>query len=206
MYLTLIPAIFARVRRIGCREITVGVLVISLTLVATACGSSGSEAGPGATADFTPSPTPAPRDTDAAITALGSFSNAVKEERLDDAWTLYAASVPGTTTEHREDRGCDFNTFSFEFPSMTHLFQQIAPLEVVETFGSALGLSVVELRVRSSNGTEYLATLARGEPYSQSYQMMFLNSGNPAAVPGAPDPLPSPEFPQGFCGIWTGAR
>jgi hypothetical protein len=130
----------------------------------------------------------------------------VLEDRLEDAWALYAASVPGTTSEHRSDRGCDFGVFSFEFPRTRYFFQQIAPLGVVERFGSALGISVVELQVRGANGINYLTTVARAEPYDQGYQVMFLNSGRPAMIPGVPDPFPSPEYPQGFCGIWTGAR
>jgi hypothetical protein len=179
-------------------------LVVIVT--AAACGISNDDADPGDTVAATSSPTPAPRDTEAAISALQSFVSAVEDERIEDAWALYAASVPGTTGEYRSDRGCDFNVFSFEFPSMRYLFQQLAPLEVVQTFGSALGLSVVELRVGGANGVQYLATLARAEPYSQDYQVWYLNSGNPAVVPGAPDPFPSPQYPQGSCGIWTGAR
>jgi len=171
-----------------------------------ACSGSDGTTEADVSTEATASPSPAPRDEEAAIDSLQDFVSAVQEERLDDAWTLYAASIPGTTAEYRSDRGCDYGVFSYEFPSMRYLFQQIAPLEVVERFGSALGLSVTELRVRGVDGREYLATLARAEPYSQDYQMMFLNSGNPAAVPGVPDPFPSPQYPQGFCGIWTGAR
>jgi hypothetical protein len=184
----------------------IGVTVLlALGVAWTACaGGSGDE-----TSEATspaPSPTSLPRDSGAAITVMNSFATAVQEERLEDAWRLYAASIPGTTTEHRSDRGCSFDIFSLEFPTMTNLFQVIAPLDVVETHGSALGLSVVELSVRGADGVDYLATLARGEPYSPEYQMMFLNRGSPALVPGAPDPLQSPQFPQGYCGIWTGAR
>ena len=188
------------------RRIAVGALVALTALAFSAAYSSGDDDAPDATVTVTASPTPAPRDTDAAITALQNFVAAAQEDRLEDAWGLYAASVPGNTNEHREDRGCDFSVFSFEFPTMRNLFQQIAPLKVVETFGSALGLSVVELRVGGANEVEYLATIARAEPYSEDYQVMFLNSGNPAVMPGVPDPFPSPQFPQGFCGIWTGVR
>lgn len=189
------------------RGLGVGAIAMLLVIAsAIACGNSNDDTDPDRTAAVTTSPTPAPRDVDAAASALQSFVTATEEERIEDAWALYAASVPGATTEYRSDRGCDFNVFSFEFPSMRYFFQQITPLEVVETFGSALGLSVVELRVGGVNGVEYLATLARAEPYSQDYQVLFLNSGSPAVVPGGPDPFPSPQYPQGACGIWTGVR
>jgi hypothetical protein len=177
---------------------------MGLVWLAAACSDSGD--GSSSTEAPTPSPTEAPRDIPAAQVALEQFARAVQEDRLDDAWHLYAASIPGTTNEHRPDRGCDYSVFSFEFPMMRNLFQELSPLQVVETFGSALGVNVVELRVRGANGLEYLATLPRGEPYSEDYQLQFLNSGNPAAVPGVPAPFPSPQYPQGFCGIWTGAR
>jgi len=186
-----------------------GSVALTVALAAAFLGgcSNSNDAGTRpSTSIETASPSPAPRDPGAAGEALQKFVNAVQEERLDDAWTLYAASIPGGTSDHRSDRGCDYGVFSFEFPAVRYLFQQIAPLDVVETFGSALGINVVELRVRGANGVEYLATLPRAEPYSQDYQLMFLNSGTPAMVLGVPDPFPSPQFPQGFCGIWTGPR
>jgi hypothetical protein len=191
-------------RLIACRAVMP--FLFSVALVAGACTDSDDGGSPATDAPPTASPTPVPRDIPAAEEALEEFARAVAEDRLDDAWHLYAASIPGTTAEHRADRGCDYSVFSFEFPMMRNLFQELSPLQVVETFGSALGVNVVELRVRGANGVEYLATLPRGEPYSVDYQLQFLNSGNPAAVPGMPEPFPSPQYPQGFCGIWTGAR
>ena len=182
------------------------IATLLVVVAATACGDSNADTSPDSTGTATLSPTPAPRDTEAATSALQGFVAAVEGDRIEDAWALYAASVPGTKSDHRLDRGCDFNVFSFEFPTMRNLFQEISPLEVVETFGSALGLSIVELRVVGANGSEYLVTLARAEPYTQDYQVMFLNRGSPAVVPGAPDPFPSPQYPQGYCGIWTGPR
>jgi hypothetical protein len=197
------------IRRLGHKLHACALMSATVTLAVmllSGCSSSNDAGTPAQATSETASPTPAPRDPQAAEQALQAFVTAVREERLDDAWSLYAASIPGGTAEHRSDRGCDYGIFSFEFPSLRYLFQQIAPLNVVEAFGSALGTSVVELSVEGVNGVKYLATLARAEPYSQDYQVMFLNKGVPAAVPGVPDPFPSPEFPQGFCGVWTGPR
>jgi hypothetical protein len=182
-----------------------GSMLFALAVLSAGC-SGGEETKPSVTVQATPSPTSAPRDPQAAEAALHKFAAAVQEGRVDDAWALYAASVPGDTAKHRSERGCDYGVFTYEFPQLQHLFQQTAPFTVVETFGSALGTNVVELSVRGADNTVYLATLAPMEPYSQDYQVMFLNSGHPAQVLGAPDPFPSPQYPQGFCGIWTGAR
>jgi len=184
------------------------VLLTSLVLCAVFTGCSDGEGyGNGAqgSATSSASPTAAPRDTAAASGILSLFVKAVQENRLDDAWALYAASVNGDTSIHRPERGCDYGAFSFEFPKMQHLFSRIAPLEVIETHGSALGTTVVELTLRGADRAGYLATLARSEP-DEEYQLMFLNKGRPAAAPGVPDPLQPPEDPQGFCGIWAGAR
>ncbi len=180
------------------------ITAVSACLFLAGCaGGDADEPSPSPTP--TPSPSPAPRDPDAATGILSLFVQAVQEDRVEDAWNLYAASVPGDTTMHRADRGCDFGAFSFEFPKIRHLLSRIAPLEVSETHGSALGTTVVELSLIGVDGNGYLATLGRSQP-DREYQLMFLNNGRPALVPGAPDPLPAPEDPQGFCGIWSGSR
>jgi hypothetical protein len=183
----------------------VSIVAAFVILLPTACGGSGDNDGSSTTPAPTPSPSPAPRDPVAAEEVLHQFVRAVQENRLEDAWSLYAASVPGDTSRHRSDRGCDFGVFTFEFPNMRHLFERTAPFQVIQWYGSALGVTVVELSVRGKDGSEYLATLARSLAH-EPYQLMFLNSGRPAAVPGVPDPFPSPDDPRGFCGIWTGSR
>ena len=87
---------------------------------------------------------------------------------------------------------------------MKNLFQRLAPFETVASFPIE-GTGTVELRVRGQDGVEYLATLRRVEP-AESYRLLFFNNGQVSQVPGAPDPLPSPDDPQGYCGIWTGGR
>jgi hypothetical protein len=87
---------------------------------------------------------------------------------------------------------------------MRHLFQRLAPFETVQSF-PVEGTGTVELRVRGKDGVEYLATLQRVEP-AEPYRLLFFNSGQVSQVPGAPDPLPSPDDPQGYCAIWTGGR
>jgi hypothetical protein len=152
-----------------------------------------------------PSPTPAPRDPAAAEETLHSFVEAVQAGHVEEAWALYAGDVPGNTPSHWQNEGCDYGVFTFEFPKIKHLFERAAPFTIEQWYGSALGVSVVELSVRGADGVSYLATLARSKPYGP-YQVRFLNNGRPALIPGVPDPLPSPEDPMGFCGIWTGAR
>jgi hypothetical protein len=169
-----------------------------------ACGET-DDGDDSETVGASPSITSSPRDAAAAEAALADFVDAVQNGRLDEAWMLYAASVPGDLSTHRGDLGCRYEIFSFEFPRIQHLFQRISPLSVTQSYGSSLGESVVELMVLGADGGEFLATLARGEPDGK-YKMMLLNNGRPALVPGAPDPAPSPEDPMGFCGIWTGSR
>jgi hypothetical protein len=195
-----IPAIH---HRYWCRLAWLGVTIPYAALLLSCGGSDRSETS--ASIDSTPSPTAAPRDPAAAEAALHEFVEAVQSGRLEDAWSLYAASVPGDTTKHRADRGCDYGVFTFEFPNMQHLFQRAAPFQVNQWYGSALGVTVVELSVRGRDGADYLATLARALDH-EPYQLMFLNNGRPAFEPGVPDTFPSPEDPRGFCGIWTGSR
>jgi hypothetical protein len=192
--------------RVRLQQTTAG-LAIAFVLASAlfaACGGSDNGAD-SPTASVSPSPSPAPRDPEEAEAALHQFVSTVQAGELEAAWSLYAASVPGDTSRHRSDRGCEFGVFTFEFPAIKHLFERTAPFEVIQWYGSALGGDFVELSVRSADGASYLATLARSEAYGP-YQLMFLNNGRPAIVPGAPDPLPSPEDPKGFCGIWTGSR
>src|SRR5262245_40763762 len=98
--------------------------LLALT-VGIAC-SGGSEQAPASTAAPTESPSPAPRDPQAAQVAFEDFIRAVETGTAQDAWKLYAASVPGKDAEHRSDRGCDFDTFSFELTKIQYLFQQTA--------------------------------------------------------------------------------
>jgi hypothetical protein len=171
-----------------------------------ACGGGGDvkdDSPASAGADSTPSPAPA--DGIEARQKLDEFVAAATAEDLPTAWSLYAASITGTTERHRQDLGCDYNAFGNELPRMKTMFERLAPFETVEAFGAIAGSPSIELRLRAQEGSEYLATLRRIEPY-EPYRVVFFNSGRVSMVPGAPDPLPSPGEPQGFCGIWTGAR
>jgi hypothetical protein len=185
-------------RTLFCIQIAVAALLI-------ACGGSDDRGTSAGGPSPTPSPTAAPRDPVAAEATFHRFVQAVQAGDIDEAWSLYAASVPGDTSLHRSDRGCDFGVFTFEFPNMQHLFSRTAPFQVIQWYGSSLGTTVVELSVRGADGTEFLATLARALDH-EPYQLMYLNNGRPALIPGVPDPFPSPDDPRGFCGIWAGPR
>lgn len=156
----------------------------------------------------TPSPspgTPAPPDPMLATNTFFEFVDFVQSEDVVPAWDLYIASVPDDLTQHNAALGCEYGLFGNELVKMKNMFDRIAPLTVIETFGAAQGSLQIEIKLLGSDGKEYLATLVR-EPQDAPYRIRFFNSGRPAVVPGAMDPLPSPEDPQGFCGIWTGPR
>jgi len=179
----------------------------ALAVTIIACSGDGGESdGARQTATATsPTPTPAPPDSNAARRVFDEFVAAVTANDLNAAWRLYAASIAGSTKTHRSDLGCDFLAFDIEFPRMNHLFARLSPIEIQQAFGAAPGSQSIELRVLAADGEDYLATLQRAQPF-EPYRMRFFNSGDVSRVPGAPDPLPSPEDPQGFCGIWTGGR
>lgn len=182
-------------------------LLVCAYLLIAACGDD--DSGATATADSGGSPTPAvtalPPDPAAGKSAFQDFVTAVQAGDIEGAWSLYAASIEGTTEGHNEAFGCDFGAFSYEFPRMRHLFERMAPFEVTETYGDAPGSTIIELRLLGANGTSFLGTVVRVDATEQ-YRVQFLNSGDVSAVPGAPDPQPSPDDPTGICGIWTGAR
>ena len=125
--------------------------------------------------------------------------------QITSRWSMYAASIEGTTDQHEADYGCDFGAFSFEFPSIQNMFDRVAPLEVLETFNDAPGSLAIEIRALGTDGSTFLVTVVRVKP-DEEYRMRFMNSGEVSVVPGAPDPLPSPGEPTGGCGIWAGAR
>ena len=188
------------------------VLLVSLALVIlliTAC--SGDDEGGGTpapeSASSSPSPLPTllPPDAQAGTAIFQQFVDAVLSDDIDKAWSLYAASVEGTTEEHDAAFGCDFGAFSYEFPRLQHLFGRMAPFEVTETYATAPGSPKIEMRLIGADGTSFLGTVVRVHPLEQ-YRVQFLNNGNPSRVPGAPDPQPSPDDPMGICGIWTGGR
>lgn len=189
-------------------------MLIFLTLsLATACG--GDDAGDGvvtdppttsASATASPAPgTPAPANASLARQVFADFVQAVLDGDLEAAWSMYIASVPDDVTQYNETLGCSRGAFGGEFPKMQHMFDRIAPLTVDEVFGGASASLVIELQLSGEDGNSYLATLLR-EPSDADYRLRFFNSGRVAAQPGVPDPFPSPEDPQGFCGIWTGPR
>lgn len=186
--------------------------VIALALF-TACGDDGSNAADGATpttVDGGETPTqapgtPAPADPEMARQVFLDFVDAVEGGDLDAAWGMYIASVPGDLTQHNALLGCQYAAFSGEFSRMQNMFERIAPFTVDEIFGAASGSLQIELKLTGEDGSGYLATLMRDPPDS-AYRLRFFNSGRVAQQPGVPDPFPSPEDPQGYCGIWTGPR
>lgn len=189
--------------------LALGAAAAGLGLALGACGG-GDDGG-----DGTPAPavstvaastgTPAPPDPEAARLVFLEFVDAVAAGDAVAAWALYAASIEGTTEDHRAEMGCAFAIFRDEMPRFQHLFARIAPFEFVASHGSAPGSLITEWELRTADGNSMLLTLTRVEP-SGPYRVVFLNSGQVSAEPGAPDPFPSPEDPKGFCGIWTGAR
>ncbi len=186
----------------NCLRISIAVSAL-LLLGPIACGG-GDESN--SVAETTPaSATPIPPDAAAAEAVFHEFVEKVAAGDVPKAWALYAASITGTIDEYRQEMGCPFTAFQSEFPKIQHLFAKEAPFEVTESFGASPGSTVIELRLRAPSGAEYLGTLQRVEA-NETYRIRFLNSGQVAVIPGQPDPLPSPEFPEGFCGIWTGPR
>jgi hypothetical protein len=182
-----------------------GLLLCGVIAAGVLLGACGGDAEP---APESPTPTPsasaAPPNAIEARQVLDAFVAALAAEDLQAAWRLYTASIPGPRLENRPEFGCEFVVFQDEFPRMRNLFQRIAPFETVGSFPIE-GTGTVELRVRGEGGTEYLVTLQRVEQ-AEPYRLRFFNSGQVSVVPGAPDPLPSPDDPQGYCGIWTGGR
>jgi len=136
---------------------------------------------------------------------LNEFFAAVTDGDINKAWARYAASIPGTIEDHREDVGCGFLVFQTEFPRMRKMLERLSPLEALKSFGVVEGSVTIEFTLAAADGEDYLATLMRVEP-DEPYRLRFFNSGDVSMVPGAPDPLPSPDEPQGVCGIWTGGR
>lgn len=194
---------------LACALVIVGLLAITVS-----CSNGDGTEAPPATADTSDSSpsaspatgTPAPPDAVSAQRAFSRFVAAVQEDDIEGAWDLYIASIPsGGFEEHDETLGCEFTGFGAEFARMQHMFARIAPLELVESFGSAGANLFIELKVLGADGNEYLARLLR-EPAHADYRIQSFNNGRPALVLGAPDPFPSPEDPQGFCAIWTGPR
>jgi hypothetical protein len=181
--------------------------VTALVVPIIACSGNGGESDAGRqTATPTEStPTPAPPDSEAGRRVFAEFVAAVTANDLNTSWALYTASIAGSTKTHRDDLGCDFLAFSDELPRINYLFSRLSPLEVQQTFGASEGSQYIELRVLGADGEDYLATVQRAQPFEQ-YRMRFFNSGDVSKVPGAPDPLPSPEYPRGYCGIWSGGR
>lgn len=149
--------------------------------------------------------TPAPPDPEMARQVFFDFVDAVQGDDLDAAWEMYIASVSGDLTQHNAVLGCQYAAFSGEFSRMQNMFERISPLTVDEIFGAASGSLQIELRLTGEDGNAYLATLMR-DPPDAPYRLRFFNSGRVAQEPGVPDPFPSPEDPQGYCGIWTGPR
>jgi len=184
-------------------------LLLLLTFAACSNGGDGNDANGTATASpaetSDPDPTPAPPDFQEASFAFNAFVDAVLADDVDSAWSLYTASVPGTTEEHIAEMGCDFNAFGNEFPRIGNMLSREAPFVEVESFGGASSTSPIEIKIQSAIDMEFLITLLRVEPH-EPYRLRFMNSGQVASVPGAPDPFPSPDDPRGFCNIWTGVR
>jgi hypothetical protein len=157
--------------------------LVSACLLSTACGDD--DSGATATVDSGGSPTPAatalPPDPAAGKSAFQDFVAAVQAGDTEGAWSLYAASIEGTTEEHNAAFGCDFGAFSYEFPRVKHLFERMAPFEVTETYGDAPGSMIIELRLLGANGTSLLGTVVRVEATEQ-YRVQFLNSGDVSAA------------------------
>jgi len=197
------PHLAATLRR---RRVQAGLAcALGTLLVACAGGNDNSTPTPLQTASPTPIATPLPPDPSAGTRVFQAFVDAVQADDIDKAWSLYAASVQGTTDEHNAAYGCDFGAFSYEFPLMRNLFLRTSPFEVTETYGTAAGSLTIELRLRAADESSFLGTVVRVHPLEE-YRVQFLNSGEVAEVLGAPDPQPSPGDPIGACGIWAGPR
>lgn len=179
-----------------------------LVLILSACSGDDdvpeSDATPSPTVVATPSPTPAEANPAEAEGVFERFVAAVQADDLDTAWSLYTASIPGTTEEHNASLGCSYSEFSIEFPRIMNLFAREVPFEVVEHFGGASPTSPVEIALTGATGGPFLVTLLRVEPH-EPYRLRFMNNGG-VATPGSIGALPSPGDPQGFCNIWNGGR
>src|SRR2546421_12405143 len=126
-------------------------IVISAVLcviVSYAC-SGGSSSEPSGTATATATATAPPPNAEEAKGVFQTFIDTVNTGSVQTAWSLYAASIPGSTSDHLADQGCDFNAFGAEFPAMRHLFMRLAPFGVLQTFDEAAGSTTIELRVKS---------------------------------------------------------
>ena len=188
------------------RRVLIGLAcLLGTLLVACGGGSDDSTPTPLINSSPTPIPSPLPPDPEAGTGVFQEFVDSVMANDVERAWNLYAASVAGTTDEHNDAYGCDFGAFSYEFPLMQNLLSRAAPFEVTETFGAATGSVIIEMRLKGADGLSFLGTVVRVQPLEE-YRVQFLNSGEVARVPGAPDPLPSPGEPTGACGIWAGPR
>jgi hypothetical protein len=124
-----------------------------------------------------------PPDAEAGVRAFQEFVGAVQASDVETAWSLYAASVAGATDEQNGTYGCDFGAFSSEFPRLQHLFERMAPFEATETFGAAPGSVVIEMRLLGANGTTFLGTVVRVQPFEE-YRVQYLNSGEVSVVLG----------------------
>jgi hypothetical protein len=185
------------------RSLLLPAIVLAL-IVGIGC-SGGDEDSEDPTPTATATATAAPGDPTAARQTFDEFVAAVLADNLTGAWRLYAASVGNGVEDHRADLGCSFPAFTNEFPRFKNFFSRLMPFETIRSYDVSQGYSTVEIQLRAQDGTEYLLTLLRREP-SEPYQVWFFNSGQTAQVPGVPEPLPSPNDPQGFCGIWAGTR
>jgi hypothetical protein len=184
-------------------------LTLTALLVAAAACSGGGDSNdtgtptPIATPETTA--TPAPPDPDQARDVFHRFENAVLDGDLAGGWMLYTASVAGSTTQHNAEYGCDYTSFTSEFPRMQNLFRRASPFDISVTYGNAPNSPFIEFRLQSADGFEFLATLTRVQP-SDPYRVRWLNSGQTASSGGDTAIVPSPSDPQGICGIWTGPR
>lgn len=173
-----------------------------------ACGGDDddSSATPSPAATATPSATVLPPDPGAAQAVYDAFVMAVNGGDLTGAWALYAASVEGTTTEHLPDQGCNFETFTVEFPRIQNMIARTSPTETTGTFSDAPNSPVVEFTMIGADGQDFLVTLVRVQPL-ENYRLKWMNNGQVIDTEnGTPAPLASPDDPQGICGIWTGGR
>lgn len=201
-----------QIRNLRLTRRTLFPIALALAILAgLACGDDDGESGetptPADSAETaTPAAgTPAPPDPELARRIFFDFVDAVLANDVDAAWAMYIASMPGDTSQHNATLGCQYGVLADDMEKMQHMFERLSPFTVDEIFGAAAGSLQIELKLTGADGMSYLATLVR-EPPSADYRLRFFNSGRVAQQPGVPDPFPSPEDPQGFCGIWTGPR
>lgn len=212
---TLNPCIMTNLRKASQSPVRILVMafaVVFLASLAMACGDDddGPTASPSPDASSSVTPTlapgtPAPADPALARRVFGDFVAAVQDGDMEQAWGMYIASVPGDLEQYNATLGCSYIAFADEFGRMQHMLERVAPLTIDDVFGAATASLSIELTLTGADGNSYLATLQR-EPPDAAYRITAFNNGRPAAVPGAPDPFPSPEDPQGYCAIWTGPR